>query len=93
MNLFGKVSAPIALALVLSACAGDNPDNVPEYGQWENVRKLDSVSLDGRALPPEAFAQLFDQLDVTEECAANPCSSIGTGRNATSTGKFAAPAA
>jgi|GEM_PF-1125170 len=67
-----KVSAPVAFSFVLAACAGDNPENVPVYGQWQNVRMLDSVSLDGRALPPENFKQMFDELDVTETLCGEP---------------------
>ena len=41
-----------ASALAISACAGDNPENVPEYGQWETQTELTSVTLDGLVIPP-----------------------------------------
>lgn len=72
MTRLRKVSAPATMAFAMAGCAGDNPENVPLYGQWENVRHLDSVSLDGRPLPPENFRLMFEMLDVSENLCGEP---------------------
>ena len=61
--------APIGL---LAACAGDNPDNVPLYGEWEMVTRVDSLSIDGILIPPEDFPSEFKQLDGTEKMCGEP---------------------
>ncbi|KLE34995.1 DUF3617 domain-containing protein [Aurantiacibacter luteus] len=58
------------LALLLGGC-GDDPDNVPEYGQWELVRTLDSVTIDGMVLAPEGVAE-FRQFEGTEQHCGEP---------------------
>lgn len=56
----------------LAACAGDNPDNVPLYGDWEMVTKVDSLSVDGIQIPRENFPAEFKQLEATEKRCGEP---------------------
>tara|TARA_E500000305_G_scaffold36177_1_gene27535 strand:- start:239 stop:748 length:510 start_codon:yes stop_codon:yes gene_type:complete len=56
-----KATLALAVMGLLAGCAGDNPDNIPEYGQWEMVRALDSMTIDGMMfargdIPPEMLA-------------------------------------
>ncbi len=53
-----KVTVALVALGMLAGCFGDNPDNIPEYGEWQMVRKLDSMTIDGIAfarsdIPPE----------------------------------------
>jgi len=69
MRLRGLAIGPL---VVLTGCAGDNPDNVPLYGEWELVTRVDSLSVDGMLIPPEDFPPEFKQLDGTEKKCGEP---------------------
>lgn len=45
--------AMTAASLALASCAGDNPENVPLYGDWDMQTTLGSLSIDGMVVPPE----------------------------------------
>ena len=66
------ITALTASAIALSACAGDNPDNVPEYGDWEMTTRVDSVSINGTILPPENLPPEFRALETTENRCGEP---------------------
>ena len=66
-----KPIAPIA-CMVLAACAGDNPENVPLYGQWEMTTRVDSLSIDGMQVPRDQFPPEFKALAGTEKRCGEP---------------------
>lgn len=59
-------------AAALSACAGDNPENVPLYGQWEMETKLGSLSIDGMLVPPEMVPGKMMALEGTDSICGEP---------------------
>lgn len=59
-------------AVALSSCAGDNPDNVPLYGDWELVTKVDELSIDGMAVPENQWPRQFHELNDTEKICGEP---------------------
>ncbi len=66
---------PICVALSavwLAACAGDNPNNVPLYGEWEMTTKLDSVSIDGMPIMAADLPNSFKQLESVEKVCGEP---------------------
>lgn len=67
-----KLMAAMAAASALIGCAGDNPDNVPLYGDWQLVTKVDEFSVDGMALPESKWPKEFDDLARTEKICAEP---------------------
>lgn len=68
-----KYSAIIAvIALPLLAACGDNPDNVPLRGQWQMETRLDSFTLDGMIVSPEAFPPEFARLEQVEGRCGEP---------------------
>jgi hypothetical protein len=58
--------------LVLSACAGDHPDNVPQYGQWEVVNRIDSLTIDGIVIPPEQVPSELTSFNETGGFCGEP---------------------
>ncbi|QZH75575.1 MAG: hypothetical protein JY451_02880 [Erythrobacter sp.] len=56
----------------LGACAGDNPDNRPQYGRWELVRTLDSVTIDGVAFAPDQLPASFREMEGTVSICGEP---------------------
>lgn len=68
-----KRHLPVAIAATtLAACAGDNPDNVPLYGEWEMATRVDSLSIDGMQVPREHFPPEFLALETTEKLCGEP---------------------
>ena len=59
-------------ALLLAGCGGDDPANVPQYGQWEVVRTLDSVSVDGMTFAAEDVPAEFREMEGTESICGEP---------------------
>lgn len=59
-------------AMTLSGCAGDNPDNVPLYGQWDMDTKLGSLSIDGMLVPPEMIPGEMMALEGTDSICGEP---------------------
>jgi hypothetical protein len=59
-------------AMALSACAGDNPENVPLYGQWDMETKLGSLSIDGMLVPPEMVPGEMKALAETDSICGEP---------------------
>lgn len=59
-------------AMALSACAGDNPENVPLYGQWDMETKLGSLSIDGMLVPPEMVPGEMLALAGTDSICGEP---------------------
>lgn len=60
------------IAVAVAGCAGDNPDNVPLYGDWELVTKVDEFSVDGMALPEKDWPRQFHDLGKTEKICGEP---------------------
>lgn len=60
------------MAAALAGCAGDNPENVPLYGDWEMVTKLGGLSVDGMAVPPEQIPGELKALNGTEKLCGEP---------------------
>ena len=71
MNLLRTIPVT-AIAIVLTGCAGDNPENVPLYGDWQMVTKLGSLSIDGQVVPPEMVPGELKALDGTEKICGEP---------------------
>ena len=67
-----EIFAIAAAAVGLVGCAGDNPDNVPLYGDWQIVTKVDELSVDGMALPEKDWPRQFHELDKTETICGEP---------------------
>ena len=61
-----------AVAFALASCAGDNPENVPLYGEWELVTKVDEFSVDGMALPESDWPRQFPDLIKSEKICGEP---------------------
>ncbi|SMQ73498.1 Protein of unknown function [Altererythrobacter xiamenensis] len=61
-----------AVAFVLASCAGDNPENVPLYGEWQLVTKVDEFSVDGMSLPESNWPRQFHDLGKTETICGEP---------------------
>ena len=59
-------------AMAVSACAGDNPENVPLYGQWDMETKLGSLSIDGMLVPPEMVPGELNALAGTDSICGEP---------------------
>jgi len=59
-------------AMALSACTGDNPDNVPLYGQWDMETKLGSLSIDGVLVPPETVPGELKAMAGTDSICGEP---------------------
>lgn len=64
--------AAAVLVPLLSSCAGDVPENVPQYGQWELVRTLDSVTVDGIAFAADELPGDLTELEGTESVCGEP---------------------
>lgn len=66
--------SPMVLLAVplLAACGGDNPANLPQYGQWEMVRTLDSVTIDGIAFAPDELPADFREMEGIESVCGEP---------------------
>ena len=58
--------------LALAGCAGDNPDNVPLYGDWELATEVDSVAIDGIQIPHEKLPAPFLAMEQTEKKCGEP---------------------
>ncbi len=58
--------------IALTACAGDNPDNVPLYGEWEMTTKIKSLTVDGRPIPVSSMPQQVRDLAGTEKQCGEP---------------------
>ena len=69
---FIRTTLLAAGALSLASCAGDNPDNVPLYGNWEMTTKLGSFSIDGRVVPPEMLPPEMKALVGSEKRCGEP---------------------
>lgn len=67
-----KLMAATAAATALVGCAGDNPDNVPLYGDWQLVTKVDEFAVDGMALPESDWPKEFHDLAKTEKICGEP---------------------
>lgn len=68
---FEKLAAGAAL-LMLAGCAVDDPDNAPLYGDWELVRSIDSVTLDGTVFSPEQVPAGVLQFSESEQICGEP---------------------
>lgn len=68
----GSIVNLCAVASLLCACGGDNPNNVPQYGQWEMVRTIDSVTLDGIAFAADELPDEFRQMEKSESICGEP---------------------
>ena len=58
--------------MALGACAGDNPDNVPLYGEWEMTTRVTSVTIDGRPIPAGRIPQQVRDLEGAETICGEP---------------------
>lgn len=67
-----KLIAVSSPALFLASCAGDNPENVPLYGDWEMTTMLGSLSIDGMVVPPEMVPRELQQLAGSEKRCGEP---------------------
>jgi len=67
-----KVPSLLAGVAALAGCAGDNPDNVPLYGQWEMNTRIAGMSVDGMAIPPEYYPPEFKALAKSEQRCGEP---------------------
>ncbi|QIG54966.1 DUF3617 family protein [Altererythrobacter sp. BO-6] len=67
-----RYSGVIAAAALLGSCAGDNPDNVPLYGDWEMITTLGSLYIDGRLVPPEMVPPELKALSASEKRCGEP---------------------
>ena len=72
MNLKQINFIPLLSCGALAACAGDNPENVPLYGDWEMTTRVDSLSIDGMQVPPDQFPPEFIDLAKTEKLCGEP---------------------
>lgn len=61
---------PIALAGLLAAC-GDNPDNVPERGQWTMTTRV-ALSVGGMTVPRDQYPPEFIALEEGESRCGEP---------------------
>ncbi|RGP41192.1 hypothetical protein BPTFM16_01488 [Altererythrobacter insulae] len=62
----------LAVAFAVSSCAGDNPENVPLYGDWEMTTKLGSLTINGRVVPPENMPRQLAALEGKENICGEP---------------------
>lgn len=60
------------ITAALAGCAGDNPDNVPEYGQWAIDTKLSSLTVDGLMVPASDLPQEMLALNKSEDRCGEP---------------------
>ena len=66
-----KFAALLALPL-LAGCAGDNPDNVPLRGEWQLVKTLDSVTLDGMTFSADQMPAEIRDFEGSETRCGEP---------------------
>ncbi|WP_271078410.1 DUF3617 domain-containing protein [Aurantiacibacter sp. MUD61] len=57
---------------VLASCAQDIPENPPLLGEWEQVRTLDSVTIDGVAYASEDLPAEMRAFEGTERRCGEP---------------------
>ena len=69
--MYRNAIAIVALPL-LTGCGGDDPANPPLYGQWELVRTLDSVTVDGMAFAAADVPAEFRQMEGSETRCGEP---------------------
>lgn len=67
-----KFLTVISTAACLASCAGDNPENVPLYGQWDMTTRVTSLTVDGMAVPPADYPPQFKQLGKSEQRCGEP---------------------
>ena len=67
-----RLSLALCVPFALLACAGDNPANPPERGEWEMVAEIDSVTIDGRIFPTEQLPPQFQSLQNTKRQCGEP---------------------
>lgn len=67
-----KLAAILFATFAMAGCAGDNPENVPLYGDWQLVTKVDEFSVDGVALPESDWPKEFHDLAKTEKVCGEP---------------------
>ncbi len=67
-----KNLAALSTLPLLAGCFGDDPENTPLYGQWEMVRTLDSVTIDGIAFAPDELPDDFRELEQVESICGEP---------------------
>ncbi len=68
----GRAAVMGTSVFALSACAGDNPDNVPLYGEWEMTTRIQSLTIDGQAVPSRLVPQEVKDLEKTETICGEP---------------------
>ncbi|WP_340589449.1 hypothetical protein [Erythrobacter alti] len=66
-----RIALLLALPL-LSGCFGDNPDNVPLRGEWQLVKTLDSVTLDGMTFSADQIPAELRNFEGTETRCGEP---------------------
>ena len=72
MNHTARNGLALLAGAFLASCAGDNPENVPLYGQWEMTTRVDSLSIDGMQVPPDQYPPEFKALAKTEKRCGEP---------------------
>lgn len=68
----GKIVLAGICGMSLASCAGDNPENVPLYGDWEMTTRLGSLSIDGMVVPPEMVPAELQQIAGSEKRCGEP---------------------
>ncbi|MEP5938463.1 MAG: DUF3617 family protein [Erythrobacter sp.] len=63
----------LALAMgSIAGCAGDNPDNVPLYGEWEMTTRVTSLTVDGNPIPASRIPQQIRDMEKAETICGEP---------------------
>lgn len=62
----------LASTPLLASCYADDPNNIPERGNWEMTTKIDSLTIDGVIVPADMLPPEIQRLNATESRCGEP---------------------